>query len=388
MPSARLTELQIRAAKTHPGRTQVDLWDGAVIGLSLRVTAGGVKTFSLKYRNARGKEKRIKLGRYPEMPLADARAAAMDYKARIARGEDPAAEKAEKRAKPDTRTVSSLIDEFVKRHASFNKSGKETERILRREVEPGLGSRDFVSITKAEMIGLIETITDRGAPVLARNTLAAVRKMFNWAVSRDLLDRSPCDRVKAPGKAPKRERVLSPDEARSIWKAAQTIEWPFGPLIQLLMLTGQRRSEIANLRWSWIDDEARLIAFPATVMKNSREHLLPMSPAVVKLVHSLPRFEGDDRLFRSRSNASKNVVSGFSKAKRHLDQLSSVTDWVLHDIRRTVATQMNALGVQDTVVDRVLSHVIPGVSGVYNKHKYLDEKREALDRWATWLVPS
>jgi integrase len=384
MPSARLTELQIRAAKTLPGRAQVDLWDRGVVGLSLRVTSNGVKTFSLKYRNTRGKEKRIKLGRYPELSLADARAAAMEYRARIARGEDPAADK--KVPEPEERTVSSLIDEFVKRHASFNKSGKETERILRREVEPGFGSRDFASISKADMIGLIETIADRGAPILARNTLAAVRKMFNWAVSRDLLDHSPCDRVKAPGKAPKRERALSTDEMRVVWKAARQIDWPFGPLIQLLMLTGQRRSEIANLRWSWIDEGARLIAFPATVMKNGQEHLLPMSPAVVKIIQDLPRFEGEDRLFRSRSNASKNVVSGFSKTKRNLDELSGVSDWVLHDIRRTVATQMNALGVQDTTVDRVLSHVIPGVSGVYNKHKYLDEKRDAMERWAAFLV--
>lgn len=384
MPSTRLTEIQVRAAKTLPGVAQVDLWDTTVRGLSLRVTANGVKTFSLKYRNARGKEKRIKLGRYPDMSLADARAAAMDHKARIARGEDPAADK--KTPEPEEHTVSSLIDEFVKRHASFNKSGKETERILRREVEPAFGTRDYPSITKAEMIGLIETITDRGAPVLARNTLAAVRKMFNWAVSRDLLDRSPCDRVKAPGKAPKRERALSTEEMRAVWRAAREIEWPFGPLIQLLMLTGQRRTEIANLHWSWIDEEKRVIAFPATIMKNSREHLLPMSPPVAEIVKELPRFGGDDRLFRSRTNASKNVVSGFSKAKRRLDQLSGVADWVLHDIRRTVATQMNALGIQDTTVDRVLSHVIPGVSGVYNKHKYLDEKREALERWAAFLI--
>lgn len=384
MPSTRLTEVQVRAAKTLPGVAQVDLWDTSVRGLSLRVTANGVKTFSLKYRNARGKEKRIRLGRYPDMSLADARAAAMDYRARIARGEDPAADK--KTPEPEERTISSLIDEFVKRHASFNKSGKETERILRREVEPTFGTRDYRSITKAEMIGLIETITDRGAPVLARNTLAAVRKMFNWAVSRDLLDRSPCDRVKAPGKAPKRERALAAEEVRAVWRAAQEIEWPFGPLIQLLMLSGQRRTEIANLRWSWIDEEKKIIAFPATIMKNGREHLLPMSSPVIEIVRNLPRFKDEDRLFRSRTNASKNVVSGFSKTKRRLDQLSGVVDWVLHDIRRTVATQMNALGVQDTTVDRVLSHVIPGVSGVYNKHKYLDEKRDALERWAAFLI--
>ncbi|MCQ4188377.1 tyrosine-type recombinase/integrase [Methylocystis suflitae] len=384
MPSTRLTELQVKAAKTPLGRAQVDLWDATVRGLSLRVTSNGIKTFSLKYRNGRGKEKRIKLGRHPDLSLADARAAAMEYKTRIARGEDPAADK--KTPEPEERSVSSLIDEFVKRHASFNKSGKETERILRREIEPVFGTRDFASITKTEMIGLIETITDRGAPVLARNTLAAVRKMFNWAVSRDLLDRSPCDRVKAPGKAPKRERALSTEEVRAVWLAAREIEWPFGPLVQLLMLTGQRRTEIANLRWSWIDEEKSVIAFPATIMKNSREHLLPMSPPVAEIVKDLPRFGGDDRLFRSRTNASKNVVSGFSKAKRRLDQLSGVADWVLHDIRRTVATQMNALGIQDTTVDRVLSHVIPGVSGIYNKHKYLDEKRDALECWAAFLI--
>jgi integrase len=144
--------------------------------------------------------------------------------------------------------------------------------------------------------------------------------------------------------------------------------------------------EIGNLRRLWIDREAKTISFPAEAMKNDREHLLPLSDAAWAVLETAPQLSGEDRLFPSRNSKSDKSASGFSKAKRQLDEATGIQDWVFHDIRRTVATQMNAIGVRDTTVDRVLSHTIPGVSGVYNKHQYLEEKRDALERWAARLL--
>ena len=383
MSKTRLTDLLIKSAKPDDGKTQADFWDASVTGLSMRVTNTGTKTFSFKFRNQHGVEQRVKLGRYPELTLAAARAAAMVAKSRVLRCE-PAVEKPNK--KEGGLTSSALVAEFVKRHAKFNKTGGQTERILKTEFLAKYGKRDYRSITKTEIIRIIETIADRGAPSQARNALAALRKMFNWAVSRDLLEHSPCDRVKAPGKPAKRDKVLTLAEIQSVWAATEKLNWPFREITQLLILTGQRRSEIANLRWSWIDDESRAIIYPAEAMKNSREHVLPLSHAAWDLLQRVPHFAEEDRLFPSRRIKSDKTASGFSKAKRTLDSEVGKHDWVYHDLRRTVATQMNAIGIRDTTVDRVLSHVIPGVSGIYNKHQYFEEKREALEKWAARLM--
>ena len=377
MAKERLTELGIRNAKAPAGQAQIDRWDATIPGLSIRITTKGTKTFSFKYRDQNGRERRIKIGRFPDLTLAEARKIAQTHRSAVANGSNPA----EKKTRDKVGTLSGLVSEFLERHASRNKSKAETERILSREVLPTLGSRDFAQIKKADVIKLIEAIADRGAPTLARNTLAAVRKLFNWAVSRDLIDASPCSGVAAPAKARQRDRYLTNAELEAVWRSTESLGWPFAPIVRLLILTGQRRAQIAGLRWSWIDFEMMQITFPAARMKNGRDHVLPISTAISKLLRSLPRFKGDDRVFPARNRKSENGPSGFSKVKARLDELSGVTNWVLHDIRRTVSTGMIAMGVADQTVESVLSHVIPGVRGVYNRHKYVAEMRAALELW-------
>ena len=180
MASIRLTELHIKNVKAPIDRSQVDLWDALLLGFSLRVTSKGTKTFSVKCRNASGKEQRVKLGRYPEISLADARKLALETKVQIAKGESLPAVIVVRQA--PVITLTALAEEFLRRHASKNRTAKETERLLRREILKTLGARDFKSITKAEIIAILEKIVDRGSPILALQALAAVRKMFNWAV--------------------------------------------------------------------------------------------------------------------------------------------------------------------------------------------------------------
>ncbi len=319
----------------------------------------------------------MKIGRYPDLSLAEARKIAFAFRAEIAKGESPA----DKRQKNKLGTLSDLVEEFLDRHVSKNKSAQETERILRKELLIRLGRRDYRTIKRADIIKLVEDIADRGAPALARNALAAIRKLFNWAMSRDLLESSPCFGVKAPQKARQRDRCLTKDELASIWTGANTLGWPFNSIIKLLILSGQRRAQISELRWSWIDFDADIIVFPASTMKNARDHHLPISKAIRQLLMTLPHLASEDRVFPARSKKSMRGPSGFSKAKALLDQRSGVTSWVLHDFRRTVSTGMNAMGIADQTVERVLSHVTPGVRGIYNRHKYIDEMRDALERW-------
>jgi len=174
---------------------------------------------------------------------------------------------------------------------------------------------------------------------------------------------------------------MSDQELEAIWRSTNDLGWPFQPLIRLLILTGQRRTQIAELRWSWIDFDQRLIVFPAAMMKNGRDHVLPMSSAVEEMLRSLRRFGDEDRVFPARNRDSDKAVSGFSKAKARLDRLSGVSNWVIHDIRRTVSTGMIARGIADQTVESVLSHVIPSVRAVYNRHKYIEEMRTALETW-------
>lgn len=393
--SERLTDLRIKSVTPPPGKPQLDIADTDVAGLTLRVTSQGVKTFTFRFRDADGKMQRTTIGRYPDIVLKDARIRASELRVQIAKGDNPAA----KRKKEKVQTVAVLCEEFLSKHAIHNRRGDETRRILELDLLPRFGTRDYTTIKRAEIIKLIDDLEhgthtrirpsekarrDKAGPKpgQARNTLAAVRKMFNWAVSRDLLEVSPCAGVRCGAPPAKRSRRLDDNELQAILQALPVLEWPFRPIVRLLILTAQRREQIAALRWSWINFDRREIAFPASIMKNKREHTLPMSEAIERELRALPHMDDDDRVFPSRTKASSGHASGFSKSKRRLDAKSGVTDWRLHDLRRTARSGMARLRVPSRVAETVLSHVIPGVEGVYDRHEYHDEMREALELWS------
>jgi len=187
-----------------------------------------------------------------------------------------------------------------------------------------------------------------------------------------------------------RARVLSMDELRQIWDAAGDAAYPFGPLVRLLILTGQRRSEVAELEANWIDQELRSIEIPASRYKTKRAHVYPLSAPAWAIVDALPRWNGGDCLFTT--TAGMRAISGFSKCRSRLDeiiakratkaQVEPPAPWTLHDIRRSVATHMARLGIAQEHIERVLGHVVQGVAGTYNRYSYLDEKRAALEQWS------
>jgi integrase len=217
--------------------------------------------------------------------------------------------------------------------------------------------------------------------------LAAVRKLFSWAASRDIVPVSPCVGVKPPAAEQSRDRVLSDSELRAVWLAADKLGGPFGALVKLLVLTGQRRDEVAGMCWAEIDLEARLWTLAAERVKNNRPHEVPLSDAAVAVLQALPRI-GDAFVLTTNGESPS---SGYSKGKRRLDALlpPDMPDWRLHDLRRTFASGMAKAGINLPVIERVLNHSsgsFAGVVGIYQRHDFRDEKRRALDTWGGFVT--
>jgi integrase len=271
------------------------------------------------------------------------------------------------------------------------------KRILMRDVVPKWKGRPLADITRRDARALLDEIEGR-APTQRNRVLEVLRVFAKWAAERDII---PADFTSGVKKNPEqaRERALTDDEVRAFWMAAGQLGWPFGDILKLLLLTGSRKSEIGEAHWNEISVDDKLMEIPASRTKQARPHVIPLSPAALAIIVTLKKVgETPDLVFTTNA---KTPVSGFSKAKLQMDIAMEValrdamTDeqsrampeaalapWVIHDLRRTVRSNLSKLGVFSDVAERILGHAIPGVRGVYDRHSYLDEKRDALDRWA------
>lgn len=382
MPSQKLTARTIENAKA-PANGRHEVWDTLVRGFGLRVTERGMKSWTLMYR-INGRQRRLSLGGYPAYDLAEARDFAREALRLVGRGVDPADErKAAREAARSTErdTVEKLVRQFIERHAKAKtRKWRDTERMFELYVLPKWGQQPLNSITRRDVIELLDGIMDQGKPYSANKVLSHVRRFFNWCVERDILDATPVAKVKSPAKEVSRDRVLSDDETVAVWRTCDSMGWPFGLAFKLMLVTGQRRDEVATMRWSDIDRESGIWTQPREVTKSDRLHEVPLSSLAVEILDAVPRL--GDHVFTTTGNTP---VSGFSKAKRRCDKLSGVAGWRLHDLRRTCASGMARIGIAPHVVEKVLNHAsgtISGVAAVYNRHGYTEEKRTALDAWA------
>jgi integrase len=228
---------------------------------------------------------------------------------------------------------------------------------------------------------------------MANRTLAYLRKMLSWAVERGIITASPAAGVGAPGGEETRDRVLAPGELAAVWRACDALGWPFGPLVQLLVVTAQRRDEVAHMAWPDLDLERKLWTLPRELTKSDRVHEVPLSDLAIETIEALPRI-GTGLVFPAHRARSTNPVSGFSKAKARLDAelaragVGALKPWRLHDLRRTAASEMARLGHPPHVVAAVLNHApaaTHGITAIYVRHRYGDEKRQALAAWAREL---
>lgn len=382
MSAKKLTAQAVENAEI-PAKGRSETWDTLVRGLGLRVTDRGSKSWVVMYR-VNGRQRRLTLGSYPALKLADARGLAREALSNVAKGFDPAAEKKASReagmAEPPE-TVQVAIGEFIERYAKpKNRSWHATERIFERYVLPRWGRRSLESITRRDVIALMDEIMDQGLPYMANRVLASVRRLFNWCLERDKVSASPVANVKPPGAEVARDRILSEDEIRAVWRSWEAMGWPFGLAFKFLLITGQRRDEVAGMCWSDIDLEGKVWTLPREFTKSDRLHEVPLSPLAIEILEAVPRM--GDYVFTTTGN---RPISGFSKAKQRTVKLSEIRDWRLHDLRRTAASGMARLSIAPHVVEKVLNHAsgtISGVAAIYNRHGYTEEKRHALNTWS------
>lgn len=391
-----------------PIKGQVDHFDAGYPGLAIRLSYGGRRSWTFHYR-IHGKTRRMTLGAFPAMGLAEARWAWREVRAAVERGEDPGAAKLEARhCEPET--VRQVGDEFIRRYARpRNRTANEIERMFEIYVYPLIGERPVETVTRRDVLRLLDKAEERGIRVRANRVLASVRRLFNWSVERGIIEASPVNNIRPPAVETPRDRVLSDDEMLALLRACDRMGEPFGQVFRLLLLTAQRRDEVAAARWVEFDLRSALWHLPAERVKNARAHTLPLSTQVMTTVESLST-HGSDFLFPATFSRLKDgavrPVSGFTRAKKRLDMLMldelekiaaergkdrtaiHLPAWRLHDLRRTAASGMARLGTEVHVVEKALNHIsgtVSGIAAVYNRHSYRDEVQTALQAWADFV---
>jgi integrase len=384
---ARLTLRTLEATKPGPERREIP--DSLLPGLYFIVQPTGARSWAVRYRH-QGVSRKHTLGGYPTIDLKAARALGGKALRAAAEGRDPGREKILARAaKADS--VDRIVEEFLDRHVRRSnrpRSAQETERLLRQHVLPRWRGRMVHEITRRNVLDVLDRVVDGGAPIAANRVFAAVRKFFNWCVARDIIAASPCAGVKPPTTERARDRVLSDDELRLAWAAAGKVGGTFGPLVKLLALTGQRRDEVAGMRWDELDLDTRIWTLPGGRTKNNKPHDVPLSGAAIAVLKSVPHLTDSPFVFTTNGAAP---ASGYSKNKRRLDALlpADMPPWRLHDLRRTCASGMARLGINLPVIEKALNHTsgsFAGIVGVYQKHSFADEKRAALEAWGSFLA--
>lgn len=257
--------------------------------------------------------------------------------------------------------------------------------MLRHDLLPRFGSYPVARVRRADIQSMLTEIVDRNAPVQAGRVLANTRKFFNWCIEQEYCESNPCDRISQPVSSLKtrRERVLTPDEVGRIWGASYAQPVHARAFVQLLLLTGQRRGEVARLQASKVQGDVWTI--PGSVAKNGKPNVVPLNAVSKEIINWIGQFwsseEAQEPFLLSGTNG-RNPFSGFSKLKSDIDRLSKVKNWRWHDLRRTMATWLSENGVPPHVIGALLNHTDNSVTAIYNRNEYLAEKQEALTLWA------
>lgn len=372
----KLTTKFIEGQKPDPSK-RLDFRDELMPGLVLRISTSGTKTFCL-HKRINGKMRRLTIGRFPIMSLADARERVRQvlYEIETGRFEDRTGIEVE--TKP---TLGDVIPDYIEKHAKVhNRDWKRKEALLAKFTT--LHGKRIDDIKRADVVKACDVI-HKFAPVSANRALAHLKHLMGWCVERGMIDASPIAGMKPLSKERSRERVLTEDELGALWTACDAEGYPFGDCIKLLILSGQRRAEVAEMRWSELDLEKRLWTLPSQRAKNGKQHTVPITDAMMDVLRRVPRFLGSDYVFTTKGTSP---ISGFGRLKKRLVKaLPDATEhWTPHDLRRTMSTHMAMLGVPQPVTEALLNHktgVVSGVAAIYNVYSYADEKREALELW-------
>jgi integrase len=339
-----------------------------------------------------------RIGDYPAMSLADARAIAREWREDIARGVDPKKKEAlrcHEAARRRADTFAAVFDAYTAERLSRLRTGEGVQSAIKRYVLPAWGERPLKDIRRADVKALIREIHKK-TPIAGNRVLSYLKTFLAWCADEEIIDASPAAGVKPIAEEPKRDRVLSDSEIRALWLACEKLG-AFGRCFRFLLVSGQRLSEVGGMRWSEIDEGARLWRIPRERAKADRAHEVPLSDIALAILAECPRL--GPFVFTTRGDVP---LAGWSKAKSRLDRLMLerlqkaanergdtapviLPDWRLHDLRRTCATNLARLGVDRIVISKLLNHAEGGVTSVYDRHARDPEKRAAMERWAQRL---
>jgi integrase len=405
----RFTDAQLKGLK--PSNKRRILYEDGGKGFGIRVEPSGRKSFFLEFRFGEGKERRnriITIGQFPRVTLTKARSIAGQYLDEIEQGIDPATTKQTKKiTNRNALTVNDLVEEYIEKWAKVKKkerSWKEDERLLKKDITPVMGRKKAKDIRRRDIVLLLDEIVERGAVITANRVLAVTRKMFNFAVGRDIIDASPCVQIPAPSKENRRERNLSEDEIKVFWDKLDDakISKEIKLALKFLLITGQRKSEVIEAEWKEFDFKTKWWTIPAKKAKNKQTHRVPLTPMAIEILNEVRQVTGEYQfVFASPVGATKrnprkqvgsspilgssvdhalrdNLTDDPKKNRANIFKLDHFTP---HDLRRTAASMMTRAGVQRLTVKKILNHADREITAVYDRYEYDKEKQKAMQNW-------
>ena len=398
----KLTDRFLSSFRVDPPRKDRLAFDSECPGLGVRATTKGTRSFVVQWTDPGTKRKvREPIGVWGSITIEQARSAARARLGEVAKGIDPAAERARRKAvdralrEEQALTFESLIADWARLHLAARRPRyvAESQRAIRLAFRDHL-KRPAARLTRVEVVGVLDGIASADKATTAGRTMAYGRAAYGWAVKRGKVPSNPFSGLPISSGARERDRVLTDGELNRVWHATGRLAFPFGPFYRLAILTLQRREEVAGMRWSEIDDDLTRWTIPADRMKNGKPHDVHLSEVARELLRSIPRRPGVDLIFTTNGRTS---ISGYSKGKKALDAAiaeqsqdsHAVSPWRLHDLRRTGVSKLAAIGFDLIVADKLLAHRparLRGVASVYQRYDFWVERVRALDAWAAHVT--
>ena len=400
MATKRINKTNVEAVA--PSDKAVMLWDDRIPGFGLKVTPAGTKTYLFQYRlgGRSGRTRRFTIGKHGALTADNARREADRLATLVRQGVDPQQEKQDTARRAVDLAFKPYAEAFIEDclKVRWKASHRDGAALLRRYAIPVIGNKPLPDIDRADIRSVLKPVKRKVAT--CRNLFAVLRRLFRWAVSEGDLTASPIVGMEPPPLPPKRDRALSDLELKLVWQASETLGYPFGPLFRLLTVTGQRLEEVSGLKWSELDKEAAKWALPAERAKNGNASVVHLADLAIAELDKLAKRKGRSDGWPKRglifTTTGETSVSGHSRAKARLDrEVAKLADtqedcppiehWRLHDLRRTLATGMQRLGVRFEVTEAILNHVSgskSGVAGVYQTYGWGPEKEAALSAWS------
>lgn len=383
----KLTAITIRNLSSRP--TKYEHMDPDNPGFGVSVTPSGAKTFIYRYRvgGRGGTLRRITLGSVTSTSLKEARDKYLAARKQMEDGIDPLRARDEVRRQEEQETsFSALAQRYLTEYASQKRTGDEDRRILEHDALPVWGKLKAKEIKKRDVILLLDKIVARGAATQANRTFACIRKVFTWAAQKDLVEGSPCAGIVAPSKEHAKDRVLSDEELRVFWTLPGLSPRVLAAL-RLQLVLGQRVGEIVGMRWSELDIQARLWTLPAARAKNGVVHTIPLTGTAMDILADLRLEEEQDQVFPAARGAAEHLrVDSIGTVLTRAIKAAGLERFTAHDLRRTAATRISGAGTSREVLRQILNHVDRSVTGRYDRHRYDNEKRQALETWERELL--